>query len=321
MQTAYVLISPCKDEAQYIERTLASIDRQTIKPAQWVIVDDGSVDDSMAIVARWRERMPFIKVVRRDSEARQVGAGVVRAFYDGLAAVDVPYDFLCKFDVDLDMPPRYFEIMLERMAEDPHLGTCSGKTFYRDPRTGAPVLEVHGDEQSTGPCKFYRRTCFEAIGGFEFDVGWDAYDCHKARWMGWRARSWDDPEIRFEHLRLMGSSQKSIYHGRIRHGRGAYLLGSHPLFLCAAVARRAVMERPRVVGALAIAYGYFHAALTGAERYADTEIVRFVRRFQLRALLQGKRASAESAFRDRHAALGASATSRDHARLAAALPS
>ena len=105
MQNAYVLISPCKDEAEYLERNLKSIEAQTVKPAQWVIVDDGSSDDGMEIVARYQERMPFIKVIRRDSGARAVGGGVVRAFEDGLAAVDVDYDFLCKFDVDLDMPP------------------------------------------------------------------------------------------------------------------------------------------------------------------------------------------------------------------------
>ena len=70
MQTAYVLVSPCKDEARYIERTLKSIERQTVKPVQWVIVDDGSTDDGMAIVERYRERMPFIKVIHRSSGAR-----------------------------------------------------------------------------------------------------------------------------------------------------------------------------------------------------------------------------------------------------------
>ena len=88
MQTAYVLVSPCKDEARYIERTLKSIEQQTVKPAQWVIVDDGSTDDGMAIVARYRERMPFIKVIHRSSGARAVGPGVIRAFREGLGHVE-----------------------------------------------------------------------------------------------------------------------------------------------------------------------------------------------------------------------------------------
>ena len=64
MRSAYVLVSPCKDEADYIEKTLQSVERQTILPAQCVMLDDGSTDASMEIVDRYRVRMPFIKVIR-----------------------------------------------------------------------------------------------------------------------------------------------------------------------------------------------------------------------------------------------------------------
>jgi poly-beta-1,6-N-acetyl-D-glucosamine synthase len=303
MQTAYVLVSPCKDEARYIERTLLSVLGQTIRPAQWIIVDDGSTDDGMAIVARYLDRLPMIKVVRRDGGARQVGPGVIRAFNEGLRHIDVDYDFICKFDVDLEMPPRYFETMLERMAADPFLGTCSGKAYYRHPRSGELVSELHNDEHSVGAAKFYRRTCFEAIGGFEADVGWDGYDCHRARWMGWRARSWDDPEIRFVHLRPMGSSQQGILRGRVRHGRGSYLIGTHPLYFLASALARSVRQRPYVIGTLYAIYGYARAAASGAKPFGDAEMTRFVRRQQLRALVQGRRGAAERAFAERRAAL------------------
>ena len=307
MKTAYVLVSPCKDEAGYIERTLGAIAQQTIKPVQWVIVDDGSTDGGMAIVERYRQRMPFIKVVHRSSGARAVGPGVIRAFNEGLQQVDADHDFLCKFDVDLDLPPRYFEIMLRRMDADPFLGTCSGKSFYRHPLTGAEVNELHGDEQSCGPVKFYRRACFEEIGGFMSDVGWDGYDCHRARWMGWRAQSWDEPEIRYEHLRPMGTSQKSVYAGRIRHGRGTWLIGTHPLFFLASTLMRAVRQRPYVTGALYAGYGYLQAAAARTPRYGDREMTRFIQRCQLRARVTGKRASAERAFQERRAAGAGSA--------------
>jgi glycosyltransferase involved in cell wall biosynthesis len=303
MQTTYVLVSPCKDEAEYIEKTLRSIARQTVKPAQWVIVDDGSRDDSMTIVAQYQAELPFIKVVHRDSGARKVGAGVIEAFNAGLAAVDVPHDFICKFDVDLELPDRYFEIMLARMAADPRLGTCSGKAYYRHPRTGAPVSELCGDETSVGMIKFYRRACFEAIGGFVSDNGWDMFDGHQARWHGWRATSWDDPEIRFIHLRPMGSSQKSIYHGRARHGDAQYRIGSHPLFFAAAALNRAVRQPPYLTGAGYFVAGYLRAMLSGTRRLGDEDFTRFLRRYQLRALRTGKREAAEWAFRERARAL------------------
>ena len=306
MRSAYVLVSPCKDEADYIEKTLQSVERQTILPAQWVIVDDGSTDASMEIVDRYRVRMPFIKVIRLNTPARQVGAGVIRAFNAGLAAVDVPHDFICKFDVDLDLPDHYFEVLMRRMDADPQLGTCSGKAYYRHRRTGAPVSELCGDETSVGMVKFYRRACFDAIGGFVTDNGWDMFDGHQARWHGWRAVSWDDPEIRFFHLRPMGSSQKSIWHGRARHGDAQYRIGSHPLFFAAAALNRAVRQPPYVTGAGYFVLGYLRAMYSGARRLGDDDFTRFLRRYQLRALRTGKREAAERAFQERLAELTSS---------------
>jgi poly-beta-1,6-N-acetyl-D-glucosamine synthase len=302
MQTAYVLVSPCKDEAKYLEKTLRSIAAQTVKPVRWVIVDDGSRDASMAIVARYQAEMPFIKVVTRASGARAVGAGVIQAFNDGLAAVDVPHDFICKFDVDLELPPRYFELMLARMAADPRLGTVSGKPWYRN-RAGRLVPELCGDETSVGMIKFYRRACFEAIGGFVSENGWDMFDGHQARWMGWRAESRDDPETRFLHLRAMGSSQRSLAHGRARHGEAQWRIGTHPLFFAAAAVNR-ITEPPAVTGALWFTWGYLRAALAGTPRLGDAAFTRFLRRYQLRALRIGKRTAAEQAYQERARALG-----------------
>jgi hypothetical protein len=301
MQTAYVLVSPCKDEAKYIEKTLRSVARQTVKPVQWVIVDDGSRDDSMAIVAQYQTAMPFIKVVRRDTGARAVGPGVIQAFNAGLAAVDVPHDFVCKFDVDLELPERYFEIMLAKMAADPRLGAFSGKPWYHN-RAGTLVPELCGDESAVGMIKFYRRAAFEAIGGFVAENGWDMLDGHMARWHGWRAGSRDEPDTRFLHLRAMGSSQKSLRHGRARHGEAQWRIGSHPLFFAAAAVNR-LKEPPLVTGSLWFASGYLRAALRRTPRLGDADFTRFLRRYQLQALRTGKREAAEWAFRERDRAL------------------
>lgn len=311
-QPKYVLISPCKDEGQYIERTLKSILNQTVKPVQWVIVDDGSTDDGMEIVARYQKDMPFIKVVTRPQGERRVGGGVIAAFNDGLAAVDTPdYDFLCKFDVDLELAPRYFEILLDRMAADPRLGTCSGKAYYDDPVSGVRRSELCGDEASVGMTKFYRRACFEDIGGFVGEVGWDGYDCHRARWFGWRALSWnDDPDLRFLHLRPMGSSQKNIYRGRIRHGKGQYHIGTHPVFFLASSAYRAVKQKPYVTGTLFSIFGFVKAYVTGERRFGDRDMVRFVRSYQMKALRMGKAEAAERAFQERCQALNLVAVDR-----------
>src|SRR5215472_15644086 len=122
----YVLISPCRDEARYMRETLESVVSQSIRPAKWIIVDDGSTDSTPQILAEYQARHDWIEVVtRRDRGARAVGPGVIDAFYAGYDTIDVAeYDYLCKLDLDLRLPRRYFEILMRRMAENPRIATC-----------------------------------------------------------------------------------------------------------------------------------------------------------------------------------------------------
>lgn len=275
-----------------MRRTLDTVASQTVLPARWIVVDDGSTDASPAILAEYAARLPWLQVVRRtDRGRRNVGPGVIEAFYAGLEGVDLgDFDYLCKLDVDLDLPPRYFELLMERMEAEPRLGTCSGKPWFVHPKTGALVPELCGDEMSVGMTKFYRRACFEEIGGFVREVMWDGIDCHRARMLGWIAESVDDEALRFVHLRPMGSSQKGIWTGRVRSGFGQWFMGTSPLYFLAVTVFR-LPKHPVVTGSVAMWWGWIRSALRGAPRYEDLEFRRFLRSYQHRALLVGKRAA------------------------------
>lgn len=276
-----------------MRRTLDSVVAQTVTPTLWVIVDDGSTDETPAILAEYVAAHDWIRVVQKpDRGHRAVGPGVIEAFYAGYKTIN-PSDFTysCKMDLDLDLPPRYFETLIEKMEANPRIGTCSGKPYMRV--GGTLVSERRGDEMSAGMTKFYRQTCFDDIGGYVREVMWDAIDCHKARQKGWTAISWDEPDLRFEHLRPMGSSQTSIYTGRRRHGFGQYFMGSDPLFYLATCVFR-MAEPPYVLGGLAMLQGYLGAWLRGERRLDDPELIAFIRAYQRRALRVGKaRAVAE----------------------------
>lgn len=289
----YVLISPCRNEADYMRRTLDSVVAQSLQPTLWVIVDDGSTDETPQILADYAAKHDWIRIVQKpDRGHRAVGPGVVEAFYVGYQSID-PADFTysCKLDLDLDLPPRYFETLIERMEADPRIGTCSGKPYIR--QNGTLVSERRGDEMSVGMTKFYRRTCFQDIGGYVHEVMWDAIDCHKARQRGWKAVSWDHPDLNFEHLRPMGSSQTSIWTGKRRHGFGQYFMGSD-LFFYAATCVFRMAEKPYVLGGLAMMQGYLAAWMRGDRQLDDPELRAFIRAYQRQALFKGKsRAVAE----------------------------
>jgi poly-beta-1,6-N-acetyl-D-glucosamine synthase len=294
----YVVISPCRNEADYMRQTLDSVLGQSILPAKWVIVDDGSTDRTSQILAEYAGRYDWIEIVTRSDRGRRaVGPGVIEAFYSGYETINPDdYDYLCKLDLDLRLPPRYFEILMERMAANPNLATCSGKSYIEE--GGRLVFERHGDDTSLGMTKFYRVSCFKAIGGFVREVMWDGIDCHRCRMMGWVACSWNEPELRFVHLRPMGSSQQSIYTGRMRHGFGQYFMGTGFLFMAASALSR-VGEKPYLLGSLAMMWGWIKSALQRKPRYNDPEFRRFLRTYQMRALLVGKTRAIEEIHREK----------------------
>lgn len=273
-----------------MHRTLDSVAAQSIPPALWIVVDDGSTDTTPQILAEYASRLPYLRVVQRtDRGGRSVGPGVIQAFYAGLEGMDLDrFDYLCKLDMDLDLPPRYFELLMRRMEAEPRLGSTSGKPYFVHPQTGKLVPEVCGDEMTLGASKFYRVTCFREIGGFVRQVMWDGIDCHRARMLGWLAESVNDAELRFLHLRPMGSSQKGIWHGRVRAGFGQYFMGTSPLYYLA-VALARLPAHPALTGSVAMLWGYFSSAVRGVPRYDDAEFRRFLRHYQHLALRVGKR--------------------------------
>ena len=288
----YLLISPCRDEAQYLRRTLESVAAQSVPPTLWVVVDDGSTDETPAILEEYSRRLPYLRVVRRtDRGRRRVGPGVIEAFYAGLETVSLEdFDYLCKLDMDLDLPVRYFELLMDRMDRDPRIGTTSGKPWFVHPQKGTLVPEVCGDEMSVGMTKFYRVACFREIGGFVRQVMWDGIDCHRCRMLGWIAESLDTEPLRFVHLRPMASSEKNIWTGRVRAGFGQYFMGTWPIYLLAVVVYR-LPAYPAVIGSAAMLWGYLTSWSKGLPRYDDLEFRSFLRSYQKACLRIGKRAA------------------------------
>jgi len=286
---SYLLISPCRNEADFMRITLDSVVNQTIKPSLWVIVDDGSTDETPAILKEYAEKYSFITILTRENRGhRSVGPGVIEAFYYGYDTVDVDqFDFICKFDLDLDLPPKYFEILIQRMNDNPRIGTCSGKAYFKDKKTAELISEKCGNEMSVGMTKFYRRTCFEAIGGFVRQVMWDGIDCHRCRQLGWIAVSWDEPDLQFIHLRPMGSSQVGIFTGRMRHGFGQYFMGTGIVYMLASSIFR-MLHPPYFIGGMAMFWGYIKSLFKQAPRFEDKVLRQFINQYQWACLLKGK---------------------------------
>ncbi len=284
----YLLVTPCRDEAEYLPATIRTIAAQSLSPACWVVVDDGSSDATPQILAEAARTMSFLKIVRReDRGVRSVGPGVIDAFYAGLDRVNLEeFDYVCKLDGDLELPPRYFEGLIEAMEREPRLGTFSGKMYVRQP-DGSTVHEERGDENSCGPSKFYRVACFRETGGFVRHVGWDGIDGHVCRLKGWIARSEDRPDLRVIHLRALGSSHKGLLHGRMRGGAGNWYIGMSLPYMLARTLYR-LKDPPFARNAFAVLWGYLKARFRGEPSFGDADYRRYLSRFEWSSLVRGK---------------------------------
>lgn len=275
----YVVISPVKDEAEFIEQTIQSMIQQTVRPTAWVIVNDGSHDGTEAIVRGYAGAFDWIRLVNRpDRGMRQRGKGVIEAFYAGLETLNGAYDYVVKLDGDLTFEPAYFESLLHEFASDPQLGIAGGGV-YESPDGKTWVLYTPRDHVR-GATKMYRRACFDAIGGLSAAMGWDGIDEWKALSLGWKVQSF--LELKVYHYRFTGAATGYLK-SCVEQGDGAYRMGYHPLFMVARGIRR-MTDRPYVIGGAAMVWAYFRSWLRREEMLADPKVVRYVRRTQLRKL-------------------------------------
>jgi len=278
------IISPVRDEGKHVRNTLDAMVAQTVRPQEWLFVDDGSTDDTRAVIESYSNNHPWIRVISRENRGfRQLGSGVIAAFNFGRERLaNKEYKYIAKLDGDMSFPPTYLEIMLAKLEGDAKLAAVSGKVFR--PEKGGLVEEFIIDEMVAGQFKLYKRAAFDAIGGFTQTILWDGIDIHRCRMKGFETLSFFHPDAHLIHHRLMGSSDASVFRGRVRLGRGIWFMGYHPLYAIASGLFR-MHERPYVVGGMIIIGSYLFAAVRGEPQFEDREFIRDLRRWQLRKLL------------------------------------
>ena len=275
----YILITPARNEAEFIDRTLKAMVAQTVKPVRWVIVSDGSTDGTDDIVRRHSAEHPWIELLRMPERRERHFSGKVHAFNAGYARVrDLDYDVIGSLDGDISFDAEYFAFLLGKLAADPSLGVV-GTPFLED---GTQVYDYRyvNIEHVSGACQVFRRECFEEIGGYvPVDGGGiDFIAVTTARMKGWTTRTFTEKVS--QHHRKMGTAGRGVLSARYRIGAKDYALGNHPLWEIFRVARQ-MSQRPFVIGSMAMGCGYGAALVRRVERPVSPELLSFTRREQM----------------------------------------
>jgi poly-beta-1,6-N-acetyl-D-glucosamine synthase len=279
-QIEYVVISPVRDEAQHIDHTIRSVVSQTTRPAQWVIVNDGSTDATSSIIDRWASQYSWITPVHRaDRGCRKSGSGVMEAFYDGLERVTARnWDFLVKLDGDLSFESQYFEKCFAEFAANPRLGIGGGVICHEV--EGNLKVEPTPRFHVRGATKIYRRACWQDIGGLLQTPGWDTMDEVEANRLGWSTRSF--PALTLRHFRQTGAADGALKNS-IKNGMGSYICGFHPLFILSKSAGW-IVQRPYFVRSFGLLYGFMLGYIKNVPQVQNKASIRYLRQQQLRRL-------------------------------------
>jgi glycosyltransferase involved in cell wall biosynthesis len=278
----YVLITPARDEAQFIELTIKSVVAQTVRPVKWIIVSDGSTDGTDDIVSRYAVDYPWIELVRMPERHERHFAGKVHAFNAGYARVkNLQYGVIGSLDGDISFDEDYFSFLLRKLAEDYTLGLVG--TPFKGSSDQTYDYRFVSIEHVSGACQLFRRKCFEEIGGYVpvKGGGVDHIAVITARMKGWKTRTFTDKACL--HHRQIGTAQHNPMMARFRTGVADYALGSHPIWELSRTIYQ-MTKRPFIVGGLTLGAGYFWALARRVERPVSQELVAFRRREQMQRL-------------------------------------
>ena len=282
---AYALVTPARNEAAFIGATIRSVIAQTTRPLRWIIVSDGSTDETDAIVQRFAAEHPWIELLRLPERRERHFAAKAHAFNSGFARLHgVHYDIVGNLDADITFDPEYFQFLLERFFSDPLLGVA-----------GTPFIEGEQIDQHTyahryvqldhvsGAVQLFRRDCFDSVGGYVpikgGAVDWIAVTT--ARMNGWKTRTFTE-KVCFHHRKL-GTGNDHPWMVRFRYGQKAYYVGGHPLWITLRGLFQ-MRERPWIIGGFLFECGYWWSFLTRLPRPVSPELMAFHRGEQMERL-------------------------------------
>lgn len=275
---SYVLVTPARNEAAFIEQTIRSVAQQTILPLKWIIVDDGSTDGTGEIIAKWAREHAWLERIATPPREERHFAGKARALmaaYEQLRSV--PHDAVGSLDADISFDdPELFGFLLSKFMENPRLG-IAGVPF----REGNVQYDYRFSrrEHVSGACQLFRRDCFEAIGGYvPLEMGAiDLVANVTARMKGWQTETF--PEKFCVHHRVMGTAKDHIVRAHFKSGVGDYRVGVHPLWQMARSIYQ-MSRRPFFIGGFLLLTGYLWAFLTRMPKAVSREFVHFRHREQ-----------------------------------------
>lgn len=285
IKTSYVLITSALNEAENISRCIESVLKQSILPSEWIIIDNGSTDNTSEIIKKYATNDQFIKLFYKEKENYNVsGYHAIINFYFGLSKITrQSYDFIGNLDADIILDRAdYYEYQIDKMNSENNLGITTGVTYYFE-LNGSKKLVWHNSWHTTGALKFYRRECFESLGKMAPDFGWDGADEMKAMAKGWKTITFFDLEVNhLGKLRDLDRQKDDQFH--FNRGFSIYRRG-YPFWYVLIKSFQTLKENS-YSSFVSLLKGYWSGLISKEPKILNKEEIIYLNKFQLTRLLK-----------------------------------
>ena len=276
---AHVVVTPSRNETQFLPALVDSMVKQTVLPSEWVIVSHNSGEDANDFLTKVSEKHDWISVVSvNDGSKRKRGSQIAKLVNIGISQTTTNWDFISKIDADMILPVDYFANIFSKFANTERLGIASGTCFLISKKSRK--IEKVSTDHTRGGLKTYRKLCYEEIGGIREIDGWDGMDNIAAQMNGWKTMSF--PELEVQHQRMTGS-HSGLIAGCFESGKFAHAMGYFPPFMLARSLHR-MASKPILIGGISMFMGYLYSILIRQKKVNDQDLTKFLRKKQRKML-------------------------------------
>jgi glycosyltransferase involved in cell wall biosynthesis len=268
----YILITPVKNEEKNLCDVFESVINQTMKPAIWLIVDDGSTDNSPTIIQNYVSKHVWIKTIHLPPRPRDIVFHVSYVYKCGFDYIikycddnKIEYNFISSLDADTVLEPEYFEKLLCKFETSEKLGIASGGLYHEI--GGELKLSTKVENFPSGTGRVWSKKCFFDTDGFTLEPSADSISNIKATLRGWDTQRFN--EIKMIEKRLT-SSAEGLWKGYKHNGYMAYYLNKNPLLIFLG-ALQYTLRKPHYIG-IAFLWGYIVPFIKREDKIKDREI-------------------------------------------------
>lgn len=285
----YILITPAKNEGKNIGFCIQSVLSQTITPNLWIIIDDGSIDNTFELIQAERKKHQWIECIKLNDRKRDLTIHISKVIKTGFDyAIDycnkqhLTYNYIAFIDADMIIKDKeFFEKLIINFEMDSQLGIASGDIRILE-NSNKSYLEKRRVDTVSGGEIMVRREVFEDLDNvFPISFAWESVLRVKAIIKGWKVR-------RFKEIQVFQTRQTSSAEGMKRgyyiKGRSNYYLNYNPLIVIAKGIRYC-FKRPYYIG-IAYLYGYFRSLIERRQQIEDISIRRYFYLTKFREILE-----------------------------------